>query len=280
MNPKFTLSPLPASVLSAALALTIAAWCAAAPAAPAQTATADTAIYVINNHKGLVTVTEGSGETVLTRHIATPTVLAIFTQGPLGAGTPVAAKPVLAPRYLTLEDANGLRLWSTPLAVTEPVKYNVHFYDGAKGMVLSIDHTLNGVTNPNKPEVSPVVYVIGEDGRLISIKAGDKTYKTALNPNGGTVNTPTGDITLKGSPQGTSFTLPTGANGSINFSKDGKSGTMVINGTTIPIIAVNRDGKDYLSFPWYGHKVLVENGCTFTANNDGELIIDAPSKAK
>ena len=38
-----------------------------------------------------------------------------------------------------------------------------------------------------------------------------------------------------------------------------------------------RDGKGYLSFPWNGHTVSVQDTCTFTVTGDGDLTVNAPA---
>lgn len=252
-----------AGILSAAFALLLTP-CIAAPLAPVAAVTTASATYTISNHYHLVTVRSGNGRLLLTRRISTPTVRAVFAKG--AAASP--AKPHAL--SFSVEDGNGLRLWSAQVPVVSgmhSIKVAFKKIDNAQGGIQCAlnfssksqpDATKGSVSHdPSDPPI--FVCVIGDDNTLVSMSGGNKKdqFKLAAILNGATLS----------DSDGTSATLHMTSTG----------GTMEMNGTKIKIEPVKRDGKDYYSFPWNGHQVFVEGGCTISLTSDGDLTVNAPA---
>jgi hypothetical protein len=81
-------------------------------------------------------------------------------------------------------------------------------------------------------------------------------------------------------PHGISITGPDGTVGSLSVNKTPTGAVFDLNGTKTPITTVKRGGKQYLSFPWDGHKVFVGPGCSFHIDGGGDLTVYAAPASK
>lgn len=271
MTPRPTLR----TAASCACALAAVAYALAAPARAA----ADSVTYIVNNHNQTVTVKDGSGGTLFSRHISTPNVIALLTRNAPATG---ASVPTLPPRF-TVEDANGLRLWSATIPLASPMRFHWNFDTGDPGTRFSFAHSdtpANASPDASGPPPKQLAVTLGGDGSPLNFKVDDKTYPFTRSPNGFSMDTPAGKIEAKTTVQGIAVTGPSGSGASIAFNKNGKGGTMTINGETIPLTVVKLNGKEYSSFPWNGHTVRVQDGCTYALDFNGDLTIDAPATAK
>ncbi len=253
---------LSASLLIAASAL-LPASCPAAPPAPA-VRTISTS-YTINNRSSLVTVKSEAGKVLLTRKAATPTLRAVLVK------EAAASTGLPHPLLFTLEDATGLRLWSAPIPTghgMHSAKFVWKAVDGAGGgmkftFAFSTERqpgTAASAAEGNSPDGPIFTCVIGASNNIISMNAGDKTDQ----------------INMTAVPNGATLTSSDGTNATVHVTPAGD--TLEINGTTIRLERVKRDGKDYILFPWNGHKVFVESNCGFSLTGDGDLTVNGPAK--
>jgi hypothetical protein len=236
---------------------------AADPAAvPAQaggsapTAAATVVRYQVVRTGPQVTVKDGAGKVLLTRRAATPTLRAVVVKD--------------ATRHLsfTLEDANGLRLWSTVVPVAPPGTLNVksgadldgseagHDLDGTRFIFTHAAQETPGSHDPHER----LVCTIGPDGKAISLNANGQVYKFAYTSTGMTVS----------GTDGTQASVTAPAPG---------TAVMDVNGAKIQVETVQRDGRAYYSFPWNGHPVLIDSRCTFVLGPDGVMTVNAPPAA-
>ncbi len=243
------------------------AFAAAMPlhAAPAASAPVDSVTYHIERYNQQITVKDADEETLATCTTATPEILAILT------------KVVPHQLLFTLEDQGGKQLWSTPIPVISPAKFSFQYSTDISGTKISVTHQQKDTSDSTQPPFSRAVIVIGSDGRPVSMSDGHKTYNFAVTPTGGSITGPDGKILVQKGKNGIDVSGPEGNAAHLN--PDG-TGTMQINGTDIAITKVTKDGKTYQSFPWNGHKVLVEQSCTWSVTTDGDLTVNAPSTAK
>ena len=261
-------------VLSAMFASAVAAPLHAAPAAAAAPAASVT--YHIERHNQQVTVKDANEKVLAAFPTTTPTIQGICMWGAVGPAADTSAARSLT---LTLKDQNGRRLWSTPVLVAYPQIISVNYNSTAGGTLLMINTTQDSTPNPDYPPASGLSVTIGADGRPMSFGDASHRYKYVYEPQGFSVVDPDGKVIEHINADTHKFEIAGTAGNSLHFNQDG-TGTMRINGTNIAIDSVTKDGKVYQSFPWNGHKVLIEQGCNWNVTTDGDLTVNAPSIAK
>ncbi len=240
--------------------------CLAAPPAPAAAVRTVSTSYTISHSSNLITIKNEAGKLLLTRQAATPTLRAVLIKE---TATSAALPPSL---LFTLEDATGLRLWSAHVPVVQEMhsaKMTWNIMGGVNsGMKFTFAFSTErqpgavaSAAEDNLPDGPVFTYVIGAGNSIVSMNGGGKTdgIAMAVVPNGATI------------------VSSDGTNAMFHITPAGD--TLEFNGTKIKMEPVKRDGKDYWSFPWNGHKIFVEGGCTISMTGDGDLTVDAPAKA-
>jgi hypothetical protein len=261
-------SRFPLGILSAVLAL-------AAPlhAAPAAANTVDSVSYQIERHNQQVTVKDAKGKTLVTCTAVTPTLQGIFARQLNRAGA-VSTDKTPSPLTFTLEDQNGLKLWSTIVPVISANQVSFKYNDNMSGSQLVVGHQTENTSDADQRPFLRLVILIGPDGRPISMSDGHETYKIAINPTDTSVVGQDGKTLMQMHvhPNKTAtFVTPDGI-GSAAASDSGVA--LNLNGKTVSAKMVTKEGKHYLSFPWNGHNVLVEQPCTVNFTADGDLTIN------
>jgi hypothetical protein len=249
-------------IVAAPLAVAAASPLHAAPAA---------VTYHIERYNHLVTVKDANEKTLTTFSAATPTLQGLFTWS-------AANPPINTPRTLTLtlKDQNGKRLWSSPVPVAYPQNINVSFNTNAEGTQLAINTVQDNPSNSNYPPASGLVFVVGANGRPMSFGDGTHQFRYVYEANRFSVVDKDGKTLMHGDFAAKNLDIGSPAADGLHLSQDG-TGTMQINGTSIAIDKVTKDGKTYQSFPWNGHKVFIEQDCNWNVTTDGDLTINAPS---
>ena len=258
-------------LLSATLAFAAAAALHASPAAPAQAAPAASMTYHIERHGQQVLDKDANEKTLTTFSAATPTLQGLFTWS--AAGLTADTPRTLA---LTLKDQNGRRLWFTPVAVAYPQNISVNFNTTSEGTQLVINTTQPNPSNPDYPPATGLTFVVGADGRPESFRDASHRFKYVYQAHGFSVVDQDGKTVMHGNFDTASSEIGSPLGFNLHLSQDG-TGTMQINGNTIVIDKITKDGKTYQSFPWNSHKVLVEQGCNWNVTSDGDLTVNAPS---
>lgn len=268
--------------LSSILALAVATFSGAVAAAPAPPPTQPvaavqstrTVTYILQNHQQHVTLTSGTGKTLLARQSATPTLQLVLSFLPTVTAEAEAAHVPYKPQQvsLVLQDQNGLSLWSQIISFG-PKENNFDLStqedEAAKKtrLTLRISSKKSDATLSDSYAPPPRSIVsIGAEGQVLGVKSGDEKLVATRNGAGGTSVAIT---SLDGSGESAALTL----------GKDGK-GMAIINGRRIPIERIKQDGKDYVSFAWNGHNVFIGGDCTFDLHSNGDLTVNPPSATK
>ena len=269
-------------VLSATLAVA-ASPLYADPAASSQAAPAASMTYHIERHGPQVTVKDADEKTLTTFSTATTNL-----QGVLIRTTPPGAKAsavsALDKITLMLEDQNGRLFWSTPIPITFPLQTNVSYNPDVGGTLLTVNHQTEDASDSSDPSQSPpsrLTFVIGPDGRPVSFGDATHQFKYVYEANGFSLIGSDGKVLIHGetTKNGVDISAKNSVMAHLNLNQDG-TGTMQLNGTNIPIGKVVKDGKTYSSFPWNGHKVLVDQSCSWSVTSDGDLTVNGPALAK
>ncbi len=276
-------------VLSATLAVA-ASPLYADPAASSQAAPAASMTYHIERHGPQVTVKDADEKTLTTFSTATTNLQTPTTnlQGVLIRITPPGAKAsavsALDKITLMLEDQNGRLFWSTPVPITFPLQTNVSYNPDVGGTLLIVNHQTEDASDssdPSQPPPSRLTFVIGPDGRPLSFGDATHQFKYVYEANGFSLIGSDGKVLIHGetTKNGVDISAKNSVMAHLNLNQDG-TGTMQLNGTNIPIGKVVKDGKTYSSFPWNGHKVLVDQSCSWSVTSDGDLTVNGPAPAK
>ena len=268
------------SLFSATLAFAAAVSLHAAPAAAVQAAPADSVTYHIERHGQQVTVKDANEKTLITRLATTQTIQEVFTKAVPNPNAAFTHKKVADQIMFTLEDQTGRRLWSTPVPVVSPNQISFVYNTKMVGSQLIIGHQAEDTSARDQPPFSRLVIVIGLDGRPVSMSDGHKTYNIAISPTESSFTGQDGKVLLETHVKANNTIAFTTPDGTGSAQATGTSVAINLNGTTVSAKTVKKDGKTYLSFPWNGHNVLVEQPCTISFTNDGDLTVNIPSTAK
>lgn len=272
-------SRIPLGILSTALAFAIAAPLHAAPTASAA-APVDSMTYHIERHNQQVTVKNASGKMLATFFATTPTIQGVLAKAAPSAGVVPINKNSSHQPMFTLEDQNGKRLWSTLVPVLSPTNFRLIYNADMSGTELVLDHQTENTSDHSQPLASRLFFMLDADGHPLS--AGDNLgNKFAISPTGASLTDSDGKVLFKaqGTPNdGAIFSGPDGMTGSVKTTDTGAS--VNLNGIKFEIKKVTKDGKEYSSFPWNGHNVLVEQPCTLGFTSDGDLTVNIPEAAK
>ena len=266
----------PLGILSAVFAL-------ATPlhAAPAAAKTVDSVSYQIERHNQQVTVKDANGKTLVMCTAVTPTLRGIFARQldkiNLDKINTVSADKTPSPLTFTLEDQNGLKLWSTIVPVISANQVSFKYNDNMSGSQLVVSHQTENTSDADQRPFLRLVVVIGPDGRPISMSDGHETYKIAINPTGASLVGQDGKALMQMHVQPNktvTFVTPDGIG---SAAANNSAVALNLNGKTVSAKMVTKEGKHYLSFPWNGHNVLVEQPCTVNFTTEGDLTINTPS---
>ncbi len=256
------------------MAFAVAAPLHSAFAGSAMPAAVLSATYHIERHNQKVSVEDANGKALAAFSAATPSIQGSFTW----SATVLSANkvPILT---LTLKDGSGRSLWSTPVSVVYPQTIAVNYNSTAGGTLLSITATQNNTPDPDYPPASGLLFTIGQDGRPISFGDAAHQYKYIYAPHGFSVVGPDGKTVMQGSDNASNLEINSPSGFRLHMNLDG-TGTMQLNGMNIPIEKVTKDSKVYVSFPWNGHTVLIEQSCNWNITSDGDLTINAPTTGR
>jgi len=263
-------------ILSATLAFAAVSPLHATPTASAA-APAASVTYHIERHNQQVVVENADGKALTTFSAATPTQSLLVWS----AAGPAADTSAQRPLTLTLKDQKGRRLRSTPILVMCPQTISMNYHSITGGTVLAISTTPLNPPDPNYWPSSGLIFTSGTNGYRLGFVFGSKRFKYVYEAHDFAILDHDGETLLQGianSPE-SSMEISSPAEYGQHLNQNG-TGTLQLNGTSIAIDKVTKEGKVYQSVPWRGHTLVVAEPCSWSITIDGKLTVSAPSTAK